>query len=565
MRNWPDKYSGNRIGRVIMRLAISGIKLRSSIPQTIDNIKKKIKDLTGLSNNDYSDFVLIKKSIDARKKPEIFYIYQVAISVNDNKKAVKLQNNKKIDVKEYNPVVYSFPVVEGMLGDVTDRPVVVGFGPAGMICALYLARIGLRPIVIERGEPVEQRINSVEEFWAKGKLKPNSNIQFGEGGAGTFSDGKLQTGVKDKTGRISEILKTFVQYGAPEEIVYLSKPHIGTDNLVTMVVNIRHEIERLGGEIRFNTHFVRPLHNNFTLTGGLFEATCDDGELGEASANDKSYVINTKALILAIGHSARDTFRELLDAKVLMTSKPFAVGFRVQHSQQTINESQYGEGYDSSLPAADYKLTYTAKSGRGVYSFCMCPGGYVVNASSQPGKLAVNGMSYHDRAGNNANSAIIITIDSDTYGDNVLDGMYFQEKLEQRAYEAGQGKIPLQTLGDFKADIAVTNPDKVRPAIKGQYVIASNRQILPEELNQDFIEAFDRYGQIIKGFDNDSTLICGVESRTSSPVKIIRNDDYMSNISGLYPCGEGAGYAGGITSAALDGLKVAEKVALMYN
>ncbi len=444
----------------------------------------------------------------------------------------------------------------------SDRPVIVGFGPAGMICGLYLAKAGLRPIIIERGCDVDQRIKDVEAFWQGGKLNTNSNIQFGEGGAGTFSDGKLQTGVKDKTGRIAEILGAFVEHGAPEEILYLNKPHIGTDNLITMVKNIREHIIELGGEVRFNTKFIRPLHNNFTLTGGLF---CNTSLTDSGDISQEEYEIKTNNLILALGHSSRDTFLQLDDSGIEMTSKPFAVGLRVQHKQETINVSQYGEGYDKSLPASDYKLTYTAKSGRGVYSFCMCPGGYVVNASSEQGRTAVNGMSYHDRSGDNANSAIITTVDKDVFGENKFDGMHFQEELEEKAYAEGVGKVPVQTLIDYKNDKASTGPLEVTPAIKGEYVYANNRNILPDILNQDIIEAFSRYGQIIKGFDTDGTLLCGVETRTSSPVKILRDDDFMSNMKGLYPCGEGAGYAGGITSAALDGLKVAEKVVLRYN
>lgn len=541
-----------------MRLIVSGIKIKSNIEAGLDKtavynmLSDRLAKTLAISVNDFSDLAIIKKSIDARKKPEVFYIYQLAFVVRSNL-ATKLMKNKKIDVKEYNPFIYKFPISEVQEIDENGRPVIVGFGPAGMICALYLARLGLRPIVVERGEKVEDRISTVLKFWETGELDTNSNIQFGEGGAGTFSDGKLQTGVKDKTGRIAEILRVFVEHGAPEEILYLNKPHIGTDKLVTMVKNIRATIERLGGEVRFNTRFIRPLHNNFTLTGGLFE---DSRGL---------YEINTKAIILAIGHSSRDTFRELFDSGIDMTSKPFAVGFRVQHLQETINKSQYGEEYDQSLPAADYKLTYTSKSGRGVYSFCMCPGGYVVNASSECERLAVNGMSYHDRAGDNANSAIIITVDSSTFGNDVFDGMIFQENIEHQAFLAGGGRIPIQTLDDFKNNISVTNPSSVAPAVKGQYTLGNNRAILPEALNQDFIEAFERFGQIINGYNDPASLICGVESRTSSPVKIIRNDEYMSNVYGIFPCGEGAGYAGGITSAALDGLKVAEKVALLYN
>ncbi len=537
-----------------MRLTIAGIKIKSNMDNGLAGIAKALEKNAGLKSNEYSGLAIVKKSIDARKKPDIYYIYQIAFDVSDNF-AKKLMNNKKLDAREYIPVKYEFPVVTKLSISENDRPVIVGFGPAGMICGLKLAMAGLRPIIVERGSEVEKRINDVEAFWRGGKLNLDSNIQFGEGGAGTFSDGKLQTGVKDKTGRIAEILRIFVAHGAPEEILYLNKPHIGTDKLITMVKNIREHIKELGGEVRFNTKFIRPLHNNFTLTGGLF---CDIN-------NSSEYEIQTNNLILALGHSSRDTFRELDNSGILMTSKPFAVGLRVQHSQETINVSQYGEGYDKSLPASDYKLTYTAKSGRGVYSFCMCPGGYVVNASSENDRIAVNGMSYHDRSGDNANSAIIITVDKDIFGENKFDGMHFQEKLEEMAYLEGKGKVPVQTLIDYKNNVSSKGPLDVSPAIKGEYVYANNRNVLPDVLNQDIIEAFSRYGQIIKGFDTDGALLCGVETRTSSPVKIVRDEDFMSNIKGLYPCGEGAGYAGGITSAALDGLKVAEKVVLRYN
>lgn len=544
-----------------MRLTVAGIKIKSNIEQTLASVGKVLEKNTGLRSGEYSDLSIVKKSIDARKKPDVYFVYQVAFDVAGSM-AKKLLNNKKLDAREYNPVKYEFPVTTVVSANGNDRPVIVGFGPAGMICGLYLAKAGLRPIIVERGCDVDQRIKDVEAFWQGGKLDTNSNIQFGEGGAGTFSDGKLQTGVKDKTGRIAEILGAFVEHGAPEEILYLNKPHIGTDKLITMVKNIREHIIELGGEVRFNTKFIRPLHNNFTLTGGLF---CKTSKSESGDISQEEYEIETRNLILALGHSSRDTFLQLDESGIEMTSKPFAVGLRVQHKQETINVSQYGEGYDKSLPASDYKLTYTAKSGRGVYSFCMCPGGYVVNASSEQDRTAVNGMSYHDRSGDNANSAIIITVDKDIFGENKFDGMHFQEELEEKAYAEGVGKVPVQTLIDYKNDKASTGPLEVAPAIKGEYVYANNRNILPDILNQDIIEAFSRYGQIIKGFDTDGALLCGVETRTSSPVKILRDDDFMSNMKGLYPCGEGAGYAGGITSAALDGLKVAEKVVLRYN
>lgn len=536
-----------------MQIVISNIKINVNKIINKDEViilNKLISKEYKLDNN-YSFIKISKKSLDARKKPELFYIYSVVIEVSDKdcKRLLRLNT-----INEYSPKKYCFPCNDLTVSE-DNRPIIIGFGPAGMMAGLALAKAGLRPIIYERGPAVDDRIKCVEEFWKNGNLNLNGNIQFGEGGAGTFSDGKLQTGVKDKYGRIDYILNELVEHGANPDILYNSKPHIGTDILTNVVKNIRKHIIELGGEVNFNHCFIGCLHNDFTLTESVIETP--RGTINKLSQN----------LILSIGHSARDTFIKLNSLGLHMKNKPFAVGFRAIHPQSLINNSQYGiDNANKDLPAADYKLTYTAKSGRGVYSFCMCPGGYVVNASSESCKTAINGMSNKARDGKFANSAIIVTIDESVYGNKLFDGMHFQEDLENKTFFAGNGQIPIMSYKDYSLDNEFISKDlNLTDGIKGRYIYGDIRNILPQELNNDIREAFPYFGRIIEGYDGNEAYIAAIETRTSSPVKMERDDDFMSNIKGIFPCGEGAGYAGGITSACLDGLKVAEKVALRYN
>ena len=431
------------------------------------------------------------------------------------------------------------------------RPVVVGSGPAGLFCAWILALAGCRPILLERGACVEERQRDVEEFWKSGILNPMSNVQFGEGGAGTFSDGKLNTLVKDTSGRNRFVLETFVRFGAPPEILYEQKPHIGTDILIRVVKNMRLAICEAGGEVRF--------HSQVT------DIVLDETSLVGVQVNQEEE-LETDTVIFAVGHSARDTFEMLYEKNLPMQAKSFAVGVRAEHPQKMINASQYGAESVPGLPAAPYKVTAKLENGRGVYSFCMCPGGYVVNASSEEGRLAVNGMSYHARAGENANSAIIVTVTPEDYGsEHPLAGMEFQRKLEERAFRAGGGKIPVQRLEDFCKNQISTSFGNVEPQMKGAYAFGDVRGIFPQVLAESIEEGMRQFEHKITGFSDGDTLLSGVESRTSSPVKIPRDENMESEIKGIFPCGEGAGFAGGITSAAMDGMKVAEAVLKKYN
>ena len=437
---------------------------------------------------------------------------------------------------------------------------IIGTGPAGLFCGYHLARMGYRPILLERGAAVDERIQDVENFWNGGELKSNSNVQFGEGGAGTFSDGKLNTLVNDKFGRNTEVLRIFVENGAPEHILYESKPHIGTDVLAKVVVNMRNAIISMGGEVRFHNLVTDVLyHENEDISKQLYALEIMD------LSSDQKYTLETENAVLAIGHSARDTFETLLNRGFKMEAKSFAIGVRMEHPQEMINESQYGKGTPAHLPAAPYKLAVNLENGRGVYTFCMCPGGYVVNASSEDGRLAVNGMSYSSRDGKNANTAVIVTVTPDDFGsDHVLSGMEFQRRLEERAYMEGQGKIPVQLFGDFKNNVSSDGPGEILPQLKGEYHWGNVRNIFPEDVAKSLEEGICLFDHKIKGYAREDAVLSGVESRTSSPVRILRNENLQSNIGGIYPCGEGAGYAGGITSAAMDGLKVAETISHTY-
>lgn len=504
-----------------------------------DLLQKEILKVLRIPEADLLDFHIVKKSIDARKKEDIKYIYVLAAKVKKENQILRKLKNPNVCVYERKNYSYTPQGTK----ELKHPPVIVGMGPAGLFCALELAKAGMKPIVLERGKAVEDRVKDVEHFWKTGELNVDSNVQFGEGGAGTFSDGKLNTAVKDPTGRIQKVLDTFARYGAPEEVRYLNKPHIGTNRLQEIVKHMREEIISLGGQVHFSSKVTDILVENGAVTGVV--------------VNEKE-TIPCEALVLALGHSARDTFQVIRDKGLEMQKKAFAIGVRVEHPKNLINKSQYGSEYEL-LPTADYKVTHQASTGRGVYSFCMCPGGFVVNSSSEEGMTVVNGMSNYERNEANSNSALIVTVTPEDFeGDDVLAGVAFQRKWERAAYEAGQGKVPVQLYKDFKENRVSTGFGKVKPCIKGQTQFANVRACLPAYVGETIIEGMGAFDKKIKGYDEPDAIISGVETRTSSPVRIVRNEELESNIKGIFPCGEGAGYAGGITSAAMDGIRVYE-------
>lgn len=495
-----------------------------------------------------------RRSIDARKKQEILYVYCLDVEAAGEREI--LRKNEKRGVVKKPDETWRFH--GGGTEPLAHPPVIVGAGPAGLFAAYELALEGYRPIVLERGKAVEERMRDVEAFWQSGLLNTESNVQFGEGGAGTFSDGKLNTMVKDPSGRIRRVLSVFAECGADPAILYDSRPHIGTDCLRGVVRCLREKICEAGGEVHFQCHVTDFDIQDGVLRGLIYE------ERGERRRIDVS------ACILAVGHSARDTFERLCALRVPMEPKAFAVGFRIEHPQEMIQRSQYGD-FASLLPPAPYKVTAQASCGRGVYSFCMCPGGAVVNASSEQGYLAVNGMSNHARDGRNANSAIVVTVQPEDFASfhgpdtpSVLAGMEFQRMLERRAWQAAEGRVPVQLYGDYLAGRSSTGPGQIIPDIRGAYAYGAVREILPEELSSAIAEGIAAFGRQIHGFDREDAVLCGVESRTSSPVRILRDENKESAIRGLFPCGEGAGYAGGITSAAVDGIRVAQELAARF-
>ena len=514
-------------------------QLKLSINHTEEQLHKKIARTLKCPEGSFT-YEIVRQSLDARHKEDKKFVYTVDVTAANEKQILKRVHNNNIMLIEKKEYHFPSPGTE----ELSHPPVIVGSGPAGLFCAWYLARAGYRPLVLERGEEAVKRKETVDHFWKNGILNPDSNVQFGEGGAGTFSDGKLNTLVKDPNGRNHEVLKRFVEAGAPYEIIYQQKPHLGTDVLIGIVETLRHQIEKMGGSFRFETK--------------MTDLIMEKGKLKAVEVDHKER-IPAEVCVLAPGHSARDTFEMLNRRGIYMEPKSFAVGVRMEHPQSMINMDLYGEEENEALGAASYKVTHTCKNGRGVYSFCMCPGGYVVNASSEPGRLAVNGMSYQARDSKNANSALIVTVSpSDFPNETALGGIAFQRELEQKAWELGEGRIPVQLFGDFKKNQASTSLGEIVPQMKGEFVLSNIRSVLPEAIGDSIEEGVHAFGRKLKGFDREDALLSGIESRTSSPVRIVRSREGLSNIEGIYPCGEGAGYAGGITSAAMDGIKTAE-------
>ena len=513
-----------------------------------------------------------RRSTDARKKPMLFDVYSVLVSLcrEDGTALTRAEEEQKVralrdkNVSVYREKPFSFPMAK-IRPEKEHRPLIVGSGPAGLFCAYVLAENGFAPRLIERGRSVDERVRDVALFFETGTPDPVSNVQFGEGGAGTFSDGKLYTASKDRDGLQKRILRLFVAHGAPEDILYEANPHIGTDLLTRVIASMRDRIIENGGEVLFETR----------MDGLLIKTGCAGGARQIAGISTNRGDLYEDRVVLAIGHSARDTFRMLADEGVRMEQKAFAVGLRIAHPQETVNRAMYGEGYPAYLEPAAYKLTGTALGGRSVYTFCMCPGGYIINASSEENGICVNGMSLRDRGAPFANSAVIRGVTPDDIrayaetGTDVLAGVRFQQALEQAAYRAGNGAVPVQMLDAFlngrtgTEDVSSGGPSS---AIRGRWRFADVHTVLPAEITRDLAEGIRLFDKKLAGFAAPDAFVAGVESRTSSPVRILRGDDAVSlSVRGLYPCGEGAGYAGGIMSAAADGIRTARAVAETYD
>ena len=526
-----------------------------NVSVSFDATHVKIKDIIAkklhIRKEDILNYKLFRKSIDARKKPIIMQVLTILVSVKDEENILSRCKND-INVQKYNHYEYNISICP--IGK-HRRPVVVGFGPAGMFAAYYLAKSGLRPIVLEKGSSVEERQKIVETFWKTGKLNPNCNVQFGEGGAGTFSDGKLTTGIKDF--RIRYVLETFVKFGAPEEILYLAKPHIGTDLLINVVRNMRKEIQRLGGEIIFHANFKDYRQIDKQIDAVIYEK------------NENIYELQTNVCILSIGHSARDTFSMLYKKGIYLEQKNFAVGVRIEHPQAFIDKAMYGRLSDPpNLPVADYKIAVHLPNGHSLYTFCMCPGGEVVAASSEKNRLVINGMSYYKRSGKNANSALLVGVSPKEFNcTHPLAGIQLQRQLEENAFIAGGSTYaaPICCVGDFLENKISKKLGTVKPTYPLGTTFASPDSYLPKFVVQTLRLGIVAIDKKIQGFAMDDAVLTGVESRSSSPVRIVRNNKFESvSVKGLFPCGEGAGYAGGITSAAVDGLRCAEQAKAFF-
>lgn len=521
-------------------------EIKMPLEHTAGELKNKILKLLHAEEKDITEFSVYKKSIDSRKKDDICFVYSVDVSLSSDEEKVllRLPQNKAVRVEKYK---YEMPENKR---NSQFRPVIVGFGPAGIFAALTLARAGLKPIVLERGRDVDTRTKDVKCFWASRELDTSSNVQFGEGGAGTFSDGKLNTGTKSPL--IRHVLDEFVLHGAPEEIAYDAKPHIGTDKLVSVVKNLREEIISLGGEVKFGARLSDIIVYNKFIQGVSYE---QDG---------KSVDIETDCVILAIGHSARDTVRMLYAKGINMQQKAFSVGCRIEHKREFIDKTQYGKfASHPALGAADYKMACHPPHSRGLYTFCMCPGGTVVAATSEYHGVVVNGMSEYARDGENSNSALLVGIEPEDFNsDDVLYGIKLQEEIEHKAFNAGGGDYtaPCQLVGDFLENRKSTRIGEIKPSYPMGTEPSDIRLVMPEKVTRTLDEGLRKMGNMMDGFAMPEAVLTFPESRSSSPVRILRDEFFQTNIRGLYPCGEGGGYAGGITSAAVDGIRCAHAV-----